>query len=107
MIKNKNETNNSSSTSTLPITGQTTLNLDNVKVEESVTLATSYEDVTMPSRYVDMYDYLTAPNGLLIKVVYDTESSDTYGNDYYLYDVYNKKLISDISFAYYDYIIFF
>ncbi len=100
--KKQEETTTGTSTSTLPVTGQTVLNLDNVKAEESVTLATSYEDVTLPAKYTNMGAYLNAPNGLVVLVVYDTESTDTFGNDYYLYDVYNKKLISDISFAFYD-----
>ena len=84
--KKQAETTTGTSTSTLPVTGQTVLNLDNVKAEESVTLATSYEDVTLPAKYTNMGAYLNAPNGLLVLVVYDTESTDTFGNDYYLYD---------------------
>lgn len=100
--KKTDGTSTGTTTTTPPVTGQTALNLDDVHVQNSITLATSYEDVTIPERYQSTGAYLIAPNGLLIYVVLDTESTDTLGNVYYLYDVFNKKLASEISFALFD-----
>ena len=89
-------------TSTDPVTGQTVLNLDNVPVQASTTLSESYTDITMDTKYISTGDYISAPNGLKIIVVLDSTSTDTNGNVYYLYDVYNKRIINqDIAFAYY------